>query len=260
MFEEPNESPAERSSDPVDQAKEKSDEFRMHSEFAAVFEAVRKFDAAVRPLDADLARHIQRTMAKMEKSRPADLPVVSEESAASAIELLSIPKTRELPTNDYHVYSRPGETMMVRWLEGEEVEMFYIRMQAHFDAALEQYKEEERQTHEWRQDPQTLAYLTALDAIHIQMADRYLREMIRTHKLFVLSTQSADELDILHLCDYVMGVDPASIVGAASAPPESPTEKDRAWFFKLFSLRGIVDEVERMCFFAYLQKSDDTEW
>ena len=44
-----------------------------------------------------------------------------------------------------------------------------------------------------------------------------------------------------------------------SAPPEDqPTESDRAWFFKLFSLRCVVEGEERMCFFTYLQKSDDS--
>src|SRR5439155_24932980 len=76
--------------------------------------------------------------------------------------------------------------------------------------------------------------------------------------LFVLSTQSADELDILHLTDFIMGIDPADLVGRASAPPDAPTEHDRAWFFKLFSLRGIISGEERMCFFTYLQKSEDT--
>ena len=36
------------------------------------------------------------------------------------------------------------------------------------------------------------------------------------------------------------------------------TEQDRAWFFKLFSLRGVVQDVQRMCFFTYLQKAEDT--
>ncbi|MDB5303952.1 MAG: hypothetical protein JWM97_1501, partial [Phycisphaerales bacterium] len=39
---------------------------------------------------------------------------------------------------------------------------------------------------------------------------------------------------------------------------DEPTEQDLAWFFKLFSLRGTVDGTERMCFFTYLQKSDDS--
>ena len=42
------------------------------------------------------------------------------------------------------------------------------------------------------------------------------------------------------------------------APGDEPSEEDRAWFFKLFSLRGMSEGVERMCFFTFLQKSDDT--
>jgi hypothetical protein len=75
--------------------------------------------------------------------------------------------------------------------------------------------------------------------------------------VFVLSTQAADELDILHLTDYVMGTTAAEIVGPQSAPPEESTEQDRAWFFKLFSLRGIKDGVEQMLFFTYLQRTDE---
>ena len=58
-----------------------------------------------------------------------------------------------------------------------------------------------------------------------------------------------------------MSVPAEEIVGPASAPPDAPTEKDRAWFFKLFSLRGVIEGVEKMCFFTYLQKSDDSgDW
>jgi hypothetical protein len=74
----------------------------------------------------------------------------------------------------------------------------------------------------------------------------------------VLSTQSADEMNIAYLSDYVMEVWVADIVGPTSAPPEEPTEQDLAWFFKLFSLRGMGEGIEQMCFFAYLQKSDET--
>ena len=174
--------------------------------------------------------------------------------------MLSLPSAGELSTNDYHIHRRPGEVMIVRWLAGEEVDTFYERFQAHFDAALTQFRQEERQSLAWKQDAKTLKYLEALDAIDVRMADRYLRDPIRQHKLVVLSTQAADEIDILHLADYLMSVDPAELVGPASAPGEAPTERDRAWFFKLFALRGIVDGVERMCFFTYLQKSDDNEW
>jgi hypothetical protein len=124
--------------------------------------------------------------------------------------------------------------------------------------ALNQYRQEERQTHGWKQDRKTLAYLAALDAIDVRLADRYLRDVIRKQHVFVLSTLTADEMDILHLCEYVMGVPAANIVGAASSPPDEPTERDRAWFFKLFSLCGMNEGVEQMCLFTYLQKSDDT--
>jgi hypothetical protein len=55
-----------------------------------------------------------------------------------------------------------------------------------------------------------------------------------------------------------MGVPAVEVVGRASAPPDEPSERDLAWFFKLFSLRGVVDGTEQMCFFTFLQKSDDT--
>jgi hypothetical protein len=68
-------------------------------------------------------------------------------------------------------------------------------------------------------------------------------------------------MNIVHLCDYLMGVDAREVVGRASAPPEdSPTEQDLAWFFKLFSLRGMDDQTERMCFFTYLQKAEESAW
>jgi hypothetical protein len=173
--------------------------------------------------------------------------------------LLDLPATGGLSTNDYHIHRRPGEVMIVRWLAGGEVETFYERLQAHFDAALEGFKEDERQALEWKRDPKVKAYLKALDGIEVKMADRYLRDHIRQHNLFVLSTQAADELNIAYLADPIMGVTPADIVGSASAPPDDPTEQDLAWFFKLFSLRGMKDGTEQMCFFAYLQKSDE-EW
>ena len=259
MFDEPNESPAERSVNPAERAREKSDEFRMHAELAAVFEGRRKFDAELLPgLDAEVARDVQRGVGRLEKAKSADSPVLPEQSAGDAAALLDLPSARGLSTNDYHVHRRPGEVMIVRWLAGEQVETFYGRLQAHFDAALEGCREDERQAHEWKQDPEAKAYLAALDAIEVRMADRYLRDVIRKHNLFVLSTQAADEINIAYLCDYVMGVPAAEVVGAASAPPDEPTERDLAWFFKLFSLRGMKDGTERMCFFTYLQKSDDS--
>ena len=261
MFDEPTEDPIERAFNPADRVREKSDEFRMHAELAAVFEGTRKFDAAILPgLDPDLAREIQRTMGRLAKAKSVESPILPPPSVAEAAALLDFPKSRDLSTNDYHVHRRPGEVMIARWLEGDQVETFYERLQAHFDAALEGLKEDERQAHEWKQDPQTLAYLKALDALEVKMAERYLREPIRKHSIFVLSDQTADEMNVAYLADQVMSVPAAELVGPASAPPDEPTERDLAWFFKLFSLRGMVEGTERTCFFAFLQKSDDGDF
>ena len=260
MYDEPEEHPDEGPRDPAQRAKEKGEELRIHAELAAVFEGPRKFDAEIRPgLDADVARDVQRAVAKLDKAKTPDSPVLPEASMDEARRILALPRSAELPTGDYHVHRRPGEVMIVRWLEGEQVDTFYERAQAHFDAAIEGMREDERQAKEWKRDPDTVAYLKALDAVEVKMADRYLRELIRRHRLFVLSTVTADEMDVLHLCQTLMGVDPAALVGRASAPPEEePTEQDRAWFFKLFSLRGVVENVERMCFFTFMQKAEDT--
>jgi hypothetical protein len=258
MLDEPNEESAEHALDPKDRAREDADSFRMHAELAAVFEGCRKFDAGLYPgLDAQIARDIRQSMGKLEKSKSVEHPVLPDESRDEAVKVLKLSETKNLSTNDYHIHRRPGEVMLVRWLADDQVATFYERLQAHFDAALAGRKEDERQAHEWKQDPKMLAYLAALDAVDVKMAERYLRDPIRQHKLFVLSTQTADEINIQYLCDYIMEVPPADIVGKASAPPDDPSEHDLAWFFKLFSLRGIVDGVERMCFFVYLQKSDD---
>ena len=255
------EEPTERVSDPSVRAKEKSDECRTHAELAAVFEGPRKFDAEIRPnLDAKTAREVQQGMGRVEKAKAAEHPVLPPEVAELAANLLKMPQARELPTNDYHVYRRPGEVMIARWLAGDEVGTFYERFQAHFDVAIEQYREEERSEQGWKQDPKVLAYLEALDKVELKMTEVYLREIIKQHNAFVLSTQAADEMNIAYLCDYVMGVPATQVVGEASAPPEEPTEADLAWFFKMFSLRGVVEGVERMCFFTYLQKADDSPW
>ena len=264
MYEEPDESetPAEGARDPLQRATEKFDQFRMHGELVAVFEGVRKFDAVLRAgLDPEIAREVQRGIAKLEKAKVHETPVIDPKFWDDARSLLTIPQTRDLTTNDYHISRRPGEVMILRWLAGDEVDAFYERFQAHFEAALTQFREEERQSKAWKQDETTIKYLDALDKIEVKMSDRYLRAQIKQHKLFVLSTQAADEMDIIHLCDYVMNVDAADVVGRASAPPEEPTEADRAWFFKLFSLRGIVEREERMLFFTFLQKADDSsDW
>ena len=259
MFDEPREDPTEQSANPADRAKEKSDEFRMHAELAAVFEGVRKFDAQLIPgLSADTARDIQRSMARLEKSKAPNGPVLPPASNAEAATVLNAFDALGLSTNDYHIHRRPGEAMIIRWLQGDQVDSYYNRLQAHFDAAMEGFREDERQAHEWKQDASTLQYLTALDAVNVKMAERYMRNVLKEHGLFVLSTQMADEINIAYLADTVMNVTAADIVGKASAPPDEPTEHDLAWFYKLFSLRGIRDGVEQMCFFTFLQKSDDS--
>jgi hypothetical protein len=259
MFDEPDEQPDERSQNPADRAKEKTVELCMYSELFAVFEGPRKFDARLFPgLDMQIARDVQQSMARLEKSKSPDSPVLPPPSAQEAAATLNLATVRNLSTNDYHIHRRPGEVMIVRWLEGDQVQTFYDRLQAHFDAALTGYREDERQSQEWKQDPATLKYLGALEAIDLKMADRYLRDPIRQSRIFVLSTQTTDEMNIAFLTDQIMGVSPAELVGNAAAPSDAPTERDLAWFFKLFSLRGIVEETEKMCFFIYLQKSDDS--
>jgi hypothetical protein len=258
MFDEPNEEPKERSFSPADRARDKSDEFRMHAELAAVFEGCRKFDAQLLPgLDAKFIREIQRGMATLDKSKIPDTPVIADESSKLAAKILGDFKTEKLSTNDYHIHRRPGEVMIARWLVGDQVATYYERIQAHFDAAMNGFRTETRQNEEWKQDPATLAYLDALDAVKVNMSEKYARQIIKNHRIFILSTQSADEMNIEYLCQYIMGITIPQLVGSASAPPDEPSEQDLAWFFKLFSLRGMVEGIEHMCFFAFLQKSDD---
>ena len=60
MFDEPEESPAEKPAAPAQRAREKADELRTHAELAAVFEGCRKFDAVLRvDLDPEPRRAAQ---------------------------------------------------------------------------------------------------------------------------------------------------------------------------------------------------------
>ncbi len=258
MFDEPEEVPPENAYDPKVMAKDKSDEFRMHAELAAVLEGQRKFDARhLIDLKAPVARDLQQAMGKLEKGKILNGPLLDPEFHPEALRVLTIPASGGLSTNDYHIYRRPGETVIARWLVGDEVELYYTRLQAHFDAGLSGFRDEERQAQEWRQDPRTLAFLDALDAADLKMTDVYLRDVIRAGNLFVLSTQTAFEVNIAYLCDYIMGVPASEIVGKASAPADAPTENDLAWFYKLFALRGMENSTERMCFFLFLQKTGE---
>src|SRR5688500_2477885 len=101
---EANRDPAERVIEPAQRAKEKADEFRMHAEIYAVFEGPRKFDAAVRPgLDEELARDVQRRMARLEKAKAPESPILPPAPAADAVELLKLADASGLSTHDYHV-------------------------------------------------------------------------------------------------------------------------------------------------------------
>ena len=259
MYEDDNdENPRERTFDPKAQANEKADEFRMYAELGAIFEGTRKWDAEIIPgLDMSVARDIQQTMARLAKSKAEDSPVIPAASIPDAQRLLNYSHEKDLATNHYHVSRRPGEVMLARWLIGDEVAAFYERLQAHYEAGIAGFMEDERQATEWQNDPKKQAFIKAMDDIKVTMEQWYAREAIKQHKAYILSTRAADELNIQFLTDHIMGISPADLVGEQSAPPDNPTDQDLAWFFKLFSLRGMINETEHLCFFTFLQKSDD---
>src|SRR5438270_679998 len=100
MFDEPEETPQDRPFDPLERAKASCDEFRMHAELAAIFEGVRKFEARILPtLSPEIARETQRTVARLEKSRLPDTPVIAPEIAPLAAQLLDLPDANEISTN-----------------------------------------------------------------------------------------------------------------------------------------------------------------
>jgi len=66
----------------------------MHAELAAVFEGPRKFDAQIEAgLNPDTAREIQRTMARLEKAKIPETPVIAEGSMDAALAILRMPTT-----------------------------------------------------------------------------------------------------------------------------------------------------------------------
>ena len=259
MYDEPDEVPSEGARDPAERAREDSDRLRMQAELVAVFEGPRKFDAQIVPgLDAEAARQVQRTVGKLGNAIASAGPLLTGPLAAEAATVLGASDAHGLSTNDYHVRRRPGEVMIVRWLAGEQVEQFYDRLQAHFDAALDGLREDERQANQWRQDPAAQAYLAALEGVDVRMADRLHRDAVRRGGATVMSTLTVDEISIAYLCE-ILNVSAAELVGPRSAPPEDgPTDRDLAWYFKLFNLRGTAGGVERICLFTFLQKADDS--
>ena len=259
MFDEPEERQTESAADPIARANEKIAEMRMHAELAAIFEGPRKFDADLVPtLDAGTAREIQQAIAKLDKAKKPGMPVLPPDVLPHERCPVARAGADELSTNDYHIHRRPGEVMMVRLLEGEQVESFYHRLQAHFDVAMEQIREDERQALQWKQDEKVEAYLKALDDVKITMAEYYLRDPIRKLGAAVLSTWTADDMNIAFLAEHLMDRTIEEIVGSASVPDDPTDESQLGWFFKLFSLRGFVEGKERMVFFAYLQRTNDS--
>src|SRR5436309_15621536 len=99
MFEDDQneEEPREHAGTAEGRAKEKCDEFRMHAELAAVFEGCRKFDAVIyADLDAQVARDVQRQIARLEKARSPESPVLPESSWADAGAVLKMPDTGDV--------------------------------------------------------------------------------------------------------------------------------------------------------------------
>ena len=256
----------ENAGDPEQRAREAVEQLRIHCELAAVFEGPRKYDAEVRPgLDAGVARDLQQAIGKLEKQKTAKLgPVLPPAALEAAKAVLDRPATDpSVELGVYHISRRPGETIIIRWLDAEDIERFYERFNAHFKAAHGQKLEDDRQELGWRQDEADQKYLEHFEKVEPQADLWYLRELLKKHGMIALSTTSVDEMDILHLCDTLMGVPAIDVVGRQSAPdPDdaNPSHADRAWYFRLFNLRGPVNGVERMCIFAFLQKADDDLW
>ena len=257
MFEDDAQPSNELSRDPIQRAKEQAEMLRLHAELAAIFEGTRKFDAQMIPLDAGAMREIQLEMARLAKTRPADRPIVPPEHRAQADALLTLCETKSLTTNDYYFHRRPGELMLARWLAGDEVETFYGRLQAHFEAGLTSYLDDERSATDWKQEDTTKRYLSELDSIEEKMSVRYARDAVKKLNVAILSTQTADEMNINLIADHIMGIGAENLVGENSAPHEGADESELAWYFKLFSLRAKVNDVERMCFFTFMQKTSD---
>jgi hypothetical protein len=250
-------------------ATEKLEELRMHAELAAVFEGTRKFDAEIRDdLKPSVADDLRKTLMKLERNRlgqvipPPDYPSGKEfpEGIDHAARILALSPSR----NDYHVLRGDGQVQLARWLEGDQVDSFYSRLSAHFDAALGGVVED-LENEAWRQDDATTTYIDALKSLKLDLEEKYIRGPVREMGLFALSTHTVDELNISYLADSIMSITTAELVGAENAPPADgePTEADLTWYLKLFLLRGVkgtgkgeqAGKVEQAMFFAFLQKS-----
>jgi len=253
-------------SDPEVRAREAAEQLRIHCELAATFEGPRKFDDRVKTgLDVGTARDLQQAIGKLEKQKTPKLgPVLPQEAMEAARVVLEWPADHPgLDAGSYHVHRRPGEAILVRWLAGDRVGRFYDRVAEHFNVAHQQRLEDEKTELGWRQDEDDQKYLESFEKIEPQPDVWYLRKLLNQHGLLALSTLAVEEMDILHLCDHLMGIPAFKVVGEHNAPdPDdpSPPESERVWYFKLFNLRGTVADTERMCTFAFLQRAGDELW
>lgn len=256
MLDDPNERRDDTAGDPAKRLAEKLADLRMLAELAAIFEGPRKFQSRVSTdLSIEQARKVQRDIALLERGKKPGVPVLPAAKQPEAIALLERVEELQLAPGDYHLHRRPGEVMLVRWLDDMLADAFYQRMQAHFDTVLEQAREDERQALAWRQDPATQAYLEGLDKAKFNMEEYYARAFARVGAC-VLSTLTTDDMNILFLAEHLMGIAPAELVGAASVPEDPFDEGKLGWYCKLFSLRGPARSRERLLFFAFLQRSE----
>jgi hypothetical protein len=258
MYDDSDERKDDQASAPDVRLKEKLDELRVHADLCAIFEATRKFEAQVKAdVDSNLIRDVQQIVAKLEKSKKPGKPFLTPARALGATSLFESLEEQGVSTGDYHVLRRLGEVMIVRWIKGEQVETFYKRLQAHMDVAIKQTREDERQALGWKNDPATNEYLEKLDEVSLDMQKWWMRDVLRDHDLATVRTQTADEINISYIADFIMGVGAAAIVGEDSAPLSGADDAELAWFFKLFALCGTKDGAEHIVFFVFLQKTSD---
>lgn len=261
MFDESNEPKDERPSEPETRLKDKLDELRIHADLCAIFEGTRKFEAnLVTDVDPNLIRDVQQIIAKLDKSKQPGKPFLTPARALGATTLVESLEAQGVTTNDYHIHRRPGEVMLVRWLKGDQVETFYKRLQAHMDVAIRQTREDERQALGWKNDPAINTYLDRLDEATLDMQTWWMRDLLRNHELTTVRTQTADEINIGYLTEFIMGVGPSAVVGEEFAPPDGADESMLAWFFKLFALCGSKDGIEHIVFFVFLQKTSEDDF
>lgn len=258
MYDDPDERKDDKAAAPELRLKEKLDELRIHADLCAIFEGTRKFDAQVKTdVDANLVRDVQQIVGKLEKSKKPGMPFLTPARALGATTLFESLEVQGVSTGDYHVLRRPGEVMIVRWIKGEQVETFYQRLQAHMDVAIKQTREDERQALAWKNESATNTYLEKLDEAELDMQKWWMRDLLRDHELATVRTQTADEINISYIADFIMGVGAAALVGEEFAPPGGADDAELAWFFKLFALCGTRDGVEQIVFFVFLQKTEE---